>query len=130
MNRCSVIIICSLALIVIISMMFKKEKYESIRIAHPGSNQYVETCDACLPSEGDPNIWTQKCVIRDTTNRYPLLYYTMEKTCSVCEDKGNRIKACRSYEQPSGKFLGTTLNRVGMGFCDGADGCQFPIVQK
>ena len=78
-------------------------------------NVNKEECGACLPSQADPNIWTRKCVIKNSEG-YPLGMYTTERTCVVCKDLGNRIKQCETYDE-QGQYVGQTQTKIGMGFC-------------
>ena len=78
-------------------------------------NKYTKQCGACLPTEGNPNIWTRKCTIKNSDG-YNVGQYTTESTCVVCEDTGNRIKSCQTYDE-EGQYVGETKQKIGMSFC-------------
>ena len=66
----------------------------------PGQNIYQEKCGPCLPTENNPDMYTQKCAVYESTNGYPLLYYTMDKTCMKCKRMHDGSKKCMPVMQP------------------------------
>jgi len=66
----------------------------------PGPNIYQEKCGPCLPTENNPDMYTQKCAVYESTNGYPLLYYTMDKTCMKCKQMHDGSKKCMPRMQP------------------------------
>jgi hypothetical protein len=85
------------------------EGYETIRIKHEGDNQYIKQCGACIPNE-DRSRWTKQCVVRESTNGYPLLAYVMDEVCGSCKPIGNKEVQCTTPE-------GVTTYSYGDGFC-------------
>ncbi len=89
--------------------------YNDPRMIENFDGNYKRECGACLPTEGNPNIWTRKCVIKNSDG-YNVGQYTTESTCVVCEDLGNRIKSCQTYDE-QGQYVGETQSKIGMSFC-------------
>lgn len=102
-------IILALAVVAIVAWCLQRPQ-EAFR------KPYRELCGLCLPSEADPNIWEQKCIVHNG-QQYPLLYYTMTKTCSVCRDQGNGIKSCQNFQQPGNVYQGTVVTNETPSIC-------------
>jgi len=111
MAECSftTIVAIGLLLFFLLNMMNNAEGYETIRIKHEGDNQYIKQCGACIPNE-DHSRWTKQCVVRESTNGYPLLAYVMDELCGTCKPIGNNQLQCITPE-------GVTIHPIGNSFC-------------
>lgn len=81
----------------------------------PLTNPYYEVCGDCLPTDADPNLWEQQCVVKNGQD-YPLLYYTMKKTCAKCALK-NGYKVCQNYKQPGNIYQGKLVSTFRPSIC-------------
>jgi len=110
MQSCTIISIISIIVLLCLASTWELEPFETIRIAHEGDNKYQKICGACLPSSDNPNIYEKQCVIKNTSEGYPLVVYTSTETCGECVDIGNGIRTCSTQN-------GVTNENIGWNFC-------------
>ena len=118
--NCVCIILVAALITFAISRMYKKpEDFASMIVTGkhlPLTNPYVEACGPCLPTENNPDQWEQQCVVKNAQG-YNLLYYTMNKRCSTCNNLGDGVTSCSTFLQPGNRFQGTKQFKKGNPFC-------------
>jgi hypothetical protein len=122
MDLCTVLSVIIVVAIVYVMFFMRSEQFflgqPPMLVTPPNlplTNPYYEICGNCVPSDEDPDIWQQQCVVKNG-QRYPLLYYTMTKTCAKCQLK-NGVKTCQNYKQPGGVYQGSFSSTFRPTFC-------------
>ena len=83
-----------------------------------GPNQYLESCGPCITTDEDSNLSQQKCVTYNS-QKYPLLGYTMNKTCIKCDENSPTYgqKSCQRTYNPGNIYSGTYNVPMGASVC-------------